>query len=52
MIYKGWKGILVQKTNCTLHGDLYLSLERLNYFNLYKIIFQHDIVPIYKAKII
>jgi hypothetical protein len=35
-----------------LYGDLYLSLERLGYFNLDKVIFQHDNAPICKAKII
>ena len=35
-----------------LHGDLYLSLERLGYFNLDKVIFQHDNALIYKAKIV
>ena len=35
-----------------LHGDLYLSLERLEYLNLNNIIFQHDNAPIHKAKIV
>jgi hypothetical protein len=35
-----------------LHGDLYLSLERLGYFNLDKVIFQHDNVLIHKLKIV
>ena len=35
-----------------LHGDLYLSLERLGYFNLDKVIFQHNNAPIHKAKIV
>jgi hypothetical protein len=35
-----------------LHGDLYLDLERLRYFNLDKVIFQHDNAPIHKAKIV
>ena len=34
------------------YGDLYLNLERLEYFNLNKVIFQHDNVPIHKAKIV
>jgi hypothetical protein len=35
-----------------LHRDLYLSLERLGYFNLDKVIFQHDNAPIHEAKIV
>jgi transposase len=35
-----------------LHGDLYLSLERLGYFNLDKVIFQYDNVPIHKVRIV
>ena len=35
-----------------LHEDLYLSLKRLGYLNLDKVIFQHDNAPIYKVKII
>ena len=35
-----------------LYRDLYLSSERLEYFNLNKVIFQYDNTPIYKAKII
>jgi transposase len=35
-----------------LHGDLYLSLERLGYLNLGNVIFQHDNAPIHKAKIV
>ena len=35
-----------------LHGDLYLSLERLGYLNLDNVIFQHDNAPIHKAKIV
>ena len=35
-----------------LHIDLYLSLERLGYYNLDKVNFQHDNAPIYKAKIV
>ena len=35
-----------------LHGDLYLSLERLRYLNLDNVIFQHNNAPIYKAKIV
>jgi hypothetical protein len=35
-----------------LHGDLYLSLERLGYLNLDSVIFQHDNAPIHKAKIV
>jgi hypothetical protein len=35
-----------------LHRDLYLNLEKLGYFNFDKVIFQHDNVPIRKAKIV
>jgi transposase len=35
-----------------LHGDLYLNLERLRYFNLDKVIFQHDNAPIHETKIV
>jgi transposase len=35
-----------------LYGNLYLSLERLGYFNLDKVIFQHDNALIHKAKIV
>jgi hypothetical protein len=35
-----------------LHGDLYLSLEKLGYFNLNKVIFQHNNVPIHKVEIV
>lgn len=35
-----------------LHGDLYLSLERLGYFNLGEVIFQQDNAPIHRAKIV
>ena len=35
-----------------LYGDLYLNLERLWYFNLDTVIFQHDNVPIHKVKIV
>ena len=35
-----------------LYGDLYLSLEKLGYFNFDKVIFQHDNAPIYKVKIV
>ena len=35
-----------------LQRDLCLSLERLGYFNLDKVIFQHDNAPIHKAKIV
>jgi transposase len=53
VIYKGWKGVLNAKDYIALlYGDLYLSLERLGYFDLDKVIFQHDNVPIHKAKII
>jgi len=35
-----------------LHGNLYWSLEKLGYFNLDEVIFQHDNAPIFKAKIV
>jgi transposase len=35
-----------------LHGELYLNLERLGYFNLDTVIFQHDNALIHKAKIL
>ena len=35
-----------------LHGDLYLSLERLGYLNHGNVILQHDNAPILKAKIV
>jgi hypothetical protein len=35
-----------------LYEDLYLSLERLVYFNLDKVIFQHEYATIHKTKIV
>jgi hypothetical protein len=35
-----------------LYGNLYLSLERLGYYNLDTVIFQHHNAPIHKTKIL
>jgi hypothetical protein len=53
VIYKGWKRCINAKDYIAfLYGDLYLSMERLGYFNLDKVIFQHDNGPIHKTKIV